>query len=349
MKLHQGLVCLSVLILLPTCILGDRKFEVYWNIPTFMCPDQNKTIMDLNKKHGVIQNTEDLFRGDKISLLYHPGAFPAITRNKTTNTLIYENGGVPQAGNLSLHLKLLEKDINEQITDKNFSGLAVIDFELWRPIFRQNGGSLSDYQNLSLKLEKDLHPEFNEDQLRKEAERRIEKFGRSFIKQTLIKAKKLRPKAQWGYYAFPYCFNGRRRYVDTCIPSAKIDNDRILYMFENSDVIYPAVYLQTDLAQKNQTGLVKGRVDEAVRMAKMVKKPAKPPVLVYHRYVFTDTLEYISKENTTAVFKAMKDNGADGVIIWGSSFDLNSKEKCAKFLDYLREVLWPVIDEVKRS
>jgi hypothetical protein len=38
------------------------------------------------------------------------------------------------------------------------AGLGVIDFEAWRPIWRQNWASLLPYRDLSRKLEKQRHP-----------------------------------------------------------------------------------------------------------------------------------------------------------------------------------------------
>jgi hyaluronoglucosaminidase len=40
----------------------------------------------------------------------------------------------------------------------NNNGLAVIDFESWRPIFRQNWGALAPYKEVSYQIEKGRHP-----------------------------------------------------------------------------------------------------------------------------------------------------------------------------------------------
>jgi hyaluronoglucosaminidase len=40
-----------------------------------------------------------------------------------------------------------------------------------------------------------------------QAERRFEQYGRLFMENTLQLVKELRPRAKWGYYAFPYCYN----------------------------------------------------------------------------------------------------------------------------------------------
>jgi len=117
------------------------------------------------------------------------------------------NGGVPQEGDLKEHLEIFRKHLIKQIPDESFSGIGVIDFESWRPIFRQNWASLEPYKTLSIKLEREQHPIWSDAAIKKEAKRRFEKYGRIFMEETLKTAKKLRPKATWGYYGYPHCFN----------------------------------------------------------------------------------------------------------------------------------------------
>lgn len=79
--------------------------------------------------------------------------FPALgTKNER------RNGGVPQEGNLTKHLEIYQMHINELVPDVNNNGLIIIDFESWRPIFRQNFGSLVPYKDLSYKIERERHP-----------------------------------------------------------------------------------------------------------------------------------------------------------------------------------------------
>lgn len=44
------------------------------------------------------------------------------------------------------------------VPNVNNTGLLIIDFESWRPIFRQNFGVLQPYRDLSTKLVQDEHP-----------------------------------------------------------------------------------------------------------------------------------------------------------------------------------------------
>lgn len=85
--------------------------------------------------------------------MYDPGMFPALGTNNERR-----NGGVPQEGDLTKHLDQYKKHVDELIPDVNNNGLIIIDFESWRPIFRQNFGVLKEYKELSYKIEQKNHP-----------------------------------------------------------------------------------------------------------------------------------------------------------------------------------------------
>jgi hyaluronoglucosaminidase len=211
-----------------------------------MCKRHGFDFSYVTDKYGISQNTNDTFRGDKFAILYDPGKFPAILQSSTGYFL--RNGGVPQEGNLAEHMEVLEKHINELITDVDFdgewvvhvagdllvteyllgTGVAVIDFESWRPVFRQNFGSLQPYKDLSFKIERQKHPFFSNAQIQAEAAKRFQKAGRLYVEDTIMLAKKMRPKAQWGYYAFPYCFNGNANNPESCSDAVKKENDGLV-------------------------------------------------------------------------------------------------------------------------
>ncbi|XP_013148073.1 PREDICTED: hyaluronidase-like [Papilio polytes] len=81
------------------------------------------------------------------------------------------------------------------------------DFESWRPVFRQNFGVLVPYKDVSVQIEKKLHWWWPKTWLQEEAKDRFEQAARLFMQSTVSVAKQLRPRALWGYYGFPYCFN----------------------------------------------------------------------------------------------------------------------------------------------
>ncbi|KXJ73024.1 hypothetical protein RP20_CCG016731 [Aedes albopictus] len=133
-----------------------------------------------------------------------------------------------------------------------------------------------------------------------QATRRFESTGREFMAQTLLLAKQLRPRAAWGYYAFPYCFNmnggstsnGQK---EDCSAEVQRENDRIQWLFDDSDIIFPSVYLREKLGAGDRIKLIRGRVKEAVRMARRANVQPKPRVLTYIRYVYTDSIKYLTE------------------------------------------------------
>lgn len=145
----------------------------------------------------------------------------------SAENVVRRNGGVPQEGNLTLHLDYFRRHLDEQLPAADFSGLGVIDFESWRPVFRQNWASLQIYRELSLELERRRHPQWSQQALQREAETRFEKAARAFMQKTLELARSLRPLARWGYYAYPYCFNwSPNQQSAQCVPRVVEENDR---------------------------------------------------------------------------------------------------------------------------
>jgi hyaluronoglucosaminidase len=211
---------------------------------------------------------------------------------------------------------------------------------MWRPILRQNFGSLVPCKTVSYDIERSLHPSLNRTQAELEASRRFENAGRQFMETTLMLARQLRPAARWGYYAFPYCFNGNED--EDCSPATRAENDQLHWLFEATDLVLPSVYMsERHLKAHNRPKMIRGRVREAVRVAQ--KQTHKPPVLAYVRSVFTDTRRFLSRDDWQTVLETSKQTGASGVILWGSSSDLNTRQKCVDFADYLETTMGPMI------
>ncbi|XP_012527752.2 hyaluronidase [Monomorium pharaonis] len=324
---------------------NPQQFDVYWNVPSFMC-EQYGVIFKNLQDFGIRQNTMDKFRGEEIAILYDPGMFPALLTNKN-GIVTKRNGGVPQEGDLKKHLEMFQKHLIKQIPDGSFSGIAVIDFESWRPIFRQNWASLEPYKTLSIKLERERHPNWSDEAAKKEAKRRFEKYGRVFMEETLKMAKKLRPKATWGYYGYPHCFNQTPGQPTAhCNRQTMAENDGMSWLFTLEDTHLPSVYLRQEIREEDRVGFVKGRVSEALRVAK--KSPQKQQVLPYYWFKYQDRRNnFLSKKDTENAFSMIASLGADGLIIWGSSEDTNTEQKCKDLQRYVRETLGPAIKRIK--
>lgn len=121
------------------------------------------------------------------------------------------------------------------------------------------------------------------------------------------------------------------------------------------------MYLSENLPQRNRAGLVRGRVRESLRLSNRVSH--QPKTLTYIRYVYTDTRNLLTESDLLTALQTMRSERSDGVILWGSSNDLNSRydlffffclicliffvsslrSKCADFSYYLENTLGPVV------
>ncbi|KAJ8916657.1 hypothetical protein NQ315_000302 [Exocentrus adspersus] len=316
----------------------DKQFKIYWNIPTFQCDSHKLNFTNLAEKYNITQNENDRFRGEDIAILYDPGDFPAILKNGTSTVL--RNGGVPQEGNLTLHLEIFAALVEELIPDVEFAGIGIIDFESWRPIFRQNFGTLSPYKDLSISIEKRKHPLWPSSWVEKEATKRFELYARRFMEDTLLLAKYLRPNASWGYYAYPYCFNMSPSNMNrNCPKEVTQENDRTKWLFELSDNLYPSIYLgNLRLTANNKVEMVEGRIKEARRVVQNGTK-----IIPYFWYKYHDTKQFVSKDDVFNVFTVLSTSVIDGVVLWGSSLDVNTKSKCLHLFQYIDDVLGPLL------
>merc|ERR1719383_455881 len=143
-------VILSLLSFLSLCGC-EAAFSVYWNAPSESC-ERRGIKLDLDKYE--IKHNKDLkFKGAVITLFYADyrnfGAFPYIDRNGKD-----VNGGIPQRANMTRHLQLITSHITESLSP-DFDGLAVIDWEIWRPLFDRNWGNMRIYQQKSVEFVKE--------------------------------------------------------------------------------------------------------------------------------------------------------------------------------------------------
>lgn len=122
-------------------------------------------------------------------------------------------------------MHVFQQHIKELIPDPKNDGLAIIDFESWRPVYRQNFGTLQPYKDLSVQIEKELHPRWSQRRLEAEASKNFENAARNFMIISIETARSMRPNAKWGYYGLPYCFNGRDNNIEDCPREVQREND----------------------------------------------------------------------------------------------------------------------------
>ncbi|XP_060073730.1 hyaluronidase-like [Ylistrum balloti] len=160
----------------PRSNVSEVPFAVVWNVPSAVCQDKFKVLLNLSH-YGIIQNLNQSFFGENIVLFYEPtpGLYPKYLSNGSAI-----NGGLPQKSKLQKHLRRVQYDVNRTIPVADFSGLAVIDWESWRPIFDRNMYDKSQvtYITKSEGLVRQYHPTWNDSQVKIEARKEFETAAR---------------------------------------------------------------------------------------------------------------------------------------------------------------------------
>ncbi|XP_064602742.1 uncharacterized protein LOC135468417 [Liolophura sinensis] len=318
----------------------DKPFFTVWNVPSFRCGHKYGLPMDLDK-FGIVDNEFELFHGQTINLFYESrlGLYPRYLSNRRA-----KYGGIPQLGNLTAHLDWVKTDLDWYIPNVTYDGLAVIDWESWRPLFVRNWGEKSVYREASEKLVQKLHPTWTWKLVVQEAQRQFEKAARSFMVETLFLCRRLRPRAKWGFYLFPECYNhppGR----ENCTRAARSRNDRLSWLYKSSSALYPSIYLHAAYKPQEQRQHVRGILQEAYRVrSKFTSRYL--PVIPYSRYVYSQSNEFYNKvalENTVGQAAI---SGADGVVLWDSSSNIKNEKQCKRLHKYLNSMLGPYVKSV---
>ncbi|XP_006149258.1 hyaluronidase PH-20 [Tupaia chinensis] len=325
-------------------ILPSKTILWAWNAPSEVCVGNFNEPLDLSlfsligsPRKDAIDQSVTIFYADRL------GLYPHIHEIKGT----VENEGIPQSMPIQNHLDKAKKDIAYYIpTDK--VGLAVIDWENWRPLWDRNWRPKDVYRNMSIALVQRQNTQMNLADATKKAKVDFEEAGKNFMLETLKLGRSLKPTYYWGYYLFPDCYNHNYKhpkYDGTCPPIERQRNDLLAWMWTESTALFPSIYLKSDLASSQKAAFfVRNRVQEAIRLSK-VRNPADPlPVFVYTRLVFTDeTVRLLSLIDLVHTFGETVALGASGIVIWGSMTLLRTSKSCLILDKYLAVTLNPYI------
>uniref|UniRef100_A0A8C8VQ09 Hyaluronidase n=1 Tax=Pelusios castaneus TaxID=367368 RepID=A0A8C8VQ09_9SAUR len=318
-------------------LLLHKPFIVVWNAPTEQCRLRYKVDLDLSV-FDIASNTNETLSGSNVTIFYHThlGHYPYYLDNG-----IPINGGVPQNESLIKHLNKAKSDIDYSIPMKKFQGLAVIDWENWRPQWDRNWGNKTIYRNKSLELVRRQHPQWSEDKIKKVAKEEFENAGKSFMNNTILLAEHMRPNGLWGYYLYPDCYNydykeQPQAYTGKCPDIESSRNDLLLWLWKESTALYPSIYLDYILkSSPNALKFVHYRVKEAIRIASMARKDYVLPVfgsVAFPMSSFDTFLFQTDLVNTIGESAAL---GAAGIVLWGSMQYASSKESCSVVKKYI--------------
>lgn len=280
---------------------SQDPFLTVWNAPTSSCLTQYGVDLDLGV-FSIVQNQNQSFMGDNITIFYarNLGLYPWYL-----DQTVAINGGVPQNASLDQHLSVAYKDICSFIPDSDFWGLAVVDWESWRPVWVRNWDSKRVYQEASKALVRARHAEWSPAQVESAAREEFGEAARRFMEETLKLGQKQRPKGLWGFYGFPNCYNyyspKSAQYTGQCPEVEKKRNNELGWLWKVSTALYPDVYLSSELRELHDEVFLytHHRILEAMRAASLLA-PSAPPVFPYARIVYTYTLEFLSQASGTS-------------------------------------------------
>uniref|UniRef100_A0A0B7A2C8 Hyaluronidase n=1 Tax=Arion vulgaris TaxID=1028688 RepID=A0A0B7A2C8_9EUPU len=306
-------------------LLPDKPFLVIWNHPTSSCKAKG---IDLNfEEWGIVDNSKDAFIGEQIALFYDLGQYPRFSDSRIVN------GGIPQLGNLTYHLQKVDTDLNSIIPSASFSGLGVIDFESWRPLYYLNFDSLRIYQQKSLELAKQKFPGYNSTQLLHEAVEEFDEAARLFIETTLQKVSDLRQSGRWGYYGYPRCW-------DTYCNSSTVGvNDQMSWIYNLSSGLYPSIYFSAGRPENVTANYVRNIILETLRV-KSKWSPQDAAILPY-AYIQNGPYSFFTETYLSYSIQEPANMGSSGVVLWGSSRNIQDKNECIALQEYLNNTLGP--------
>ncbi|XP_056319503.1 hyaluronidase-3-like isoform X1 [Danio aesculapii] len=329
-------------------VVGRRGFQVIWNVPTARCQRRYGVSLPL-QQYNIIHNSHQRFQGQNMSIFYQRrlGLYPYISHEG-----VKVNGGLPQEGYLKAHLSLAEVEIREKLRS-SFSGLAVLDWEAWEPVWKWNFGTRIVYRKLSKKLVRWEHPDMSEEEVKSKAKVDFELAARQFMEETLRLGLRLCPEGLWGFYGFPSCYNnngqGQNGYTGKCHNGTEILNDRLGFLWQQSTALYPSIYLWRKLAGHPHAQLmVRHRILEALRVASQHSPGSEPlPVLPYTRVAFIHSLTFLNQTDLEHTLGESAALGAAGVVLWGELSFAKSKHQCTLLHDYLSSVLGEYITALR--
>lgn len=323
-------IALPVL-LSPAAAASERPaaFEIVWNGPSEGCSKKGHPLTI--ETYGLEVNENQSFVGSKIACFYHIGLFPTLhgelvgtacwTGERPCNSTpwgeinVTSNGGVPQAADLAAHTAAVASDVEQQLPDPEFSGLLIVDYEAWRPLYSECYDSLSLYREYSMRLVR-ADPTFpnsgNTTAVQLEAERRFNAGAQRFFTATVSAIKSVRPKARVGFYS---------QGIDGGNTAGGMEsNTELKWLWEQVDVLCPSIYPRSLNATK-EAETAANFVSGAIATAAMVSSKSRPAVMPYGRALKTTGEDPFSTGILAAQIQVAAGLGAEGVILWGASKD----------------------------
>lgn len=271
-----------------------------WNAPTQECDPRHRVTLPLGQ-FDIVASPNEGFVRQNLTIFYKErlGLYPYYGRGGTA-----VNGGLPQLASFTEHYEKMPEVLRKYIREPQAKGLAVIDWEEWRPTWIRNWESKYIYRSKSQELVARKNPTWAPERVGKVAQQEFELSARKFMLDTLKFAKSLRPNQLWGFYLFPDCYNhdykgGLKNYTGRCPAVEKDRNNQLNWLWMESTALFPSIYIGSVLRSTSYGRLfVRNRVNEAMRLASVGDGLARP-VFVYTQPTYMNEMTLLTEVRTT--------------------------------------------------
>ncbi|KAM4587590.1 hyaluronidase-2 [Odontesthes bonariensis] len=321
-------------------LYSQKPLLFAWNIPTQECGPWHGVSFNLDQ-FQIVASPNEGFVKQNLTMFYKDrlGLYPHFEPDETP-----VNGGLPQVASLTQHLDKMLEGVQKYIREPGAVGLAVIDWEEWRPIWIRNWDSKLIYRKHSKDLVRQKNPTWSDDQVKKVAQKEFEMSAKKFMLETLRHAKHLRPNQLWGFYLFPDCYNHDYMrlldgYTGRCPDVEVTRNEQLKWLWTESTALFPSIYMGTVL-RSSEFGrqFVRNRVKEGMRLASSGEGLARP-VFVYTRPTYINSLVQLTEIDLVSTIGESVALGAAGIILWGDVAYATNRTTCSDLDVYLRGTL----------
>uniref|UniRef100_A0A0K0CUS1 Hyaluronidase n=1 Tax=Angiostrongylus cantonensis TaxID=6313 RepID=A0A0K0CUS1_ANGCA len=296
-------------------------------LKTFLSVGTGKVFLDSSKSWHSNPSTPigHEFLGDQIVIFYEYnfGYFPYFNNGDVNEPV---NGGLPQNCSIDKHLARVSEQIRAAIPREDFSGIAVIDFEEWRPLYKLNWGKKSVYKKESIRLVRQQYPSISNKSAEEMARKEFEAAAKKIFLSTIRLGRQLRPYARWGFYGFPYCNYdaGSSSTNMLCNEVFREYNNKMSFIFEASTALFPSIYLSlkgTSLQNYHY-----------IQVSLHLQERICPKEIYCLRITFSQY--FLLQKDMCNSLKQAADLGARGIILWSTS--KNMKQRCNGLAEYVR-------------
>ncbi|KAM3622272.1 uncharacterized protein V6R79_022382 [Siganus canaliculatus] len=332
-------------------LIGRKPFIAAWNAPLDMCVIKYNVTTNLDRFFHIHGSPRAEWTGQNVTIFYanRLGYYPHYTPQ---GVAMY--GGVPQNCSLDLHLFKAYQDINHFIPAEDFRGLAVIDWEFWRPQWSRNWHKKDIYRRKSRELTAKAYINVTEAQVEELAHRRFEKSAKAFMQRTIQLGIRLRPNALWGFYLYPDCHNYNfhdQNYTGLCPLLERLRNDELQWLWNSSTALFPSVAIRKSHSNSiSNLHFTQHRILESHRVASLTSKEYDLPTYVYLRLGYRDeAMAFLTAKDLVHTIGESAALGAAGFVIWGDLNLTSSRHNCSKVKAFLRHRLGQYITNVTRA